>query len=279
MKEYFKNDKHTFEATINKSEFGDTIKIGGKSYNDCINISIIKDSPTKAKIPYLQSEPECSFEDILDSKDTVNFIKASLQYVCMKYPDVKIFEFDDMSHIECGKKKGDNPPRKFEKPFSLAHLYLATHGETWYEHIFRAMIKNKMQYDNYLEVKKKLSEKIDIEYDKFKWLNKINNIQDKILSKYYSKDKSWIEFFSSIPKNHRCDALYKWLEYFINQLLENKFTHYGWYIDIDNMPKISMEIIEKPIMKGGKRTRKNNRIKITNKHCWDGNGYIFDGND
>ena len=288
MKEYFKNDKHIFEATINNSIFGDTIKIGGKSFNDCINISINNDFPTKAKIPHLQSEPECSFDNILDNKDTVDFIKASLQYVSKKYPDIKTFEFDDMSNIECGIKKMNVLPktRKTDKPFSLAHLYLATYGETWYENRFGAKIINKDARNKYEESIKKLHEKIDIEYNKFKWLYKINNIQDKILSNYYSKDKTWIEFFTSIPKNEKCNALYNWLPSCINEILDNRFIQNGWYIYINTMLKTTMEIVEKPnnmkggkrTMKGGKQTRKS-RIKITNKQYYHGNGHIFDGND
>ena len=282
MKEYFKNDKHIFEANINKSIFGDTIKIGGKSYNDCINISINNEFPTKAKISHLQSEPECSFDNILDNKDTVDFIKASLQYVCKKYPDIKTFEFDDMSNIECGKKKMNVLPkkRKMDKPFSLAHLYLATYGETWYEKIFGAKMINIKLYDLYKESRNKLHGKIDIDYDKFKHLYSIDDNNDKILSNYYSKDKTWIEFFKSIPRDDKCKGLYNWLPSFINEKIENTFIQNGWYIDINNMPKTIMEIVEKPNnnMKGGNQTRKS-RIKITNKQYYHGNGHIFDGND
>ena len=180
MKEYFKNNTHIFEATIHESIYGTTLKIGGKSYNDCINISINKDEPTKALIPHIESQPECSFNKILEDNDTSDFIKASLQYVFYKYPNVKTFKFDDMSHIDCGISKSTTPPRKQEKPFSLAHLYLATHGESWYENRFKAKLINKKSYDNYEKSKEILHTKINIDYEKFKWLYKITDIQNII---------------------------------------------------------------------------------------------------
>jgi len=279
MKEYFKNDKHIFEATINKGIYGDTIKIGGKSYNNCINISIDKDNSTKAIISHLQSEPECSFDKIIEEKDTSNFIKASLQYISYKYPKIKTFKFDDMSHIDCGKSKNIKPPRKQEKPFSLAHLYLATHGETWYENRFKAKMINTDAMKNYKESRNHLHKKIDIDYDKFKHLYSIDENNDAILSKYYSKDKTWIELFTSIPKDDRCIALYNWLPSFINERIKHTFNPFGWYIDIETMPKTTMEITDKPEIKGGAKTRKaKNNIKFTNKQYFESNGHIFDGN-
>lgn len=298
MKEYFKNDKHIFEANIKENIYEITIKIGGKSYNDisnlsdlslqptlcwrdCINISIHKGNPTQAKIPHLQAEPECSFDKILEDKESSNFIKASLQYVSKKYPDIKKFLLDDMSNVDCGKKRLNVLPkmRKLDKPFSLSHLYLATHGETWYEKIFGAKMINIKLYDLYKESRNKLHGKIDIDYDKFKHLYSIDDNNDKIISNYYSKDKTWIEFFKSIPRDDRCKGLYNWLPSFINEKIENTFIQNGWYIDIDSMPKTIMEIVEKPNnMKGGNQTIKS-RIKITNKQYFYGNGHIFDGND
>ena len=279
MKEYFKNNKHTFKASIN----GSHIKIGGKSYNDCINVAIYNDTdniPVKAKIPHLQSEPECSFDNILDNKDTVDFIKASLQYIHYKFPTIKIFEFDDMSHIDCGKTKSVIPPRKLDKPFSLAHLYLAMYGETWYENRFGAKMINKVLYNNYKEGLLKLNNKINIDYTVFKINNSINEKQDAILSKYYSKDKSWKEFFNDIPKDERCDSLFNWLQYYIPEIIENTYNPFGWYIDIETMPKTHMEIVDKPTLKGGAKTRKTKpTIRFTNKQYFDGNGFIFDGND
>jgi hypothetical protein len=294
MKEHFKNNKHTFEATINENQFGTTIKIGGKTFNDCINISINKSDLTRAIIPHIQSEPECSFDKILEEKETSDFIKVSLQYVCQKFPTVKVFKFDDMSKIDCGKKTLDIPPefRKLNKPFSLAHLYLAFHGETWYENRFGAKMINPKFYQVYKDAVKKLHEKITIDYDVFKTMNHINSAQDAILSKYYSNDKTYIEFFNSIPKSDRCTALYNWLPFFIDPLLEYSYISTGWYIDIATMPKTNMEIISPPTGGGGKRKHNHNHnhnrntrraprgLLFTNKKRLldgSGNGYIFDG--
>ena len=279
MKEYFKNEKHIFEANVTS----DFVKIGGK-YNDCINISIQRDKdnfPIKAKIPHLESEPECSFDNILENIDTIDFIKASLQYVNQKFPTVTKFEFDDMSRIECGTKKGDYPPRKFDKPFSLSHFYIALNGETWYENKFGAKIGNTYFYEIYRNNLIHLHDKINMKYDIFKVNYSINEKQDSVLSKYFSEEKTWHEFFNDIPRSERCSGLFNWLETAIMDILENTFTPHGWYIDINTMPKTTMEIIEKQ-MKGGKITRRikrlgKGRIKFTNKKHITRNGYIFDG--
>lgn len=279
MKEYFKNDKHIFEATIKENPYGINIKIDAKAYNDCINISIDNDDKTKAKIPHIQSEPEC-FNDIIDNKNTVNFIKASLQFVKHKYPAIKAFEFDDMSKIECGKKRIDNhvSVRKMDKPLLLAPMYIGISGETWYENKFDAKMINEEYYSKYKEKTNNLDKIIDINYEKFKWKNKINEKQDKILSKYYSTDKTWKQFFNDIPKKDRCDALFNWIPEFIENILNHTYREKGWYIYIDNMKKTHMEIVTNYNISGGNKTRKrNNNIKFTNSPHYDRNGFIFDG--
>ena len=114
-------------------------------------------------------------------------------------------------------------------------------------------------------------------------MNSINSIQDAILSKYYSNDKTWIEFFNSIPKNEKCTALYNWLPYFIDPFLEHTYIEKSWYIDIDSMPKTRMEIVkDTPKVGGSRKTRKTRRtprgLLFTNikLHGGGGNGHIFD---
>lgn len=279
MKEYFKNDTHIFEVNINETPYGIHIKIGGKAYNDCINISIDNDEKTKAKISHIQSEPEC-FNDSIDTKDTVNFIKASLQFVNHKYPTIKSFEFDDMSKIECGKKRININVslRKMNKPLLLAPMYIGLSGETWYETKFGAKMINEEYYSNYKENTKHLDKIIDIKYEKFKWKNKINEKQDTIISKYYSTDKTWKQFFNDIPKKDRCDALFNWIPDFIETILNHTYREKGWYIDINTMKKTHMEIVDNYNIIGGNKTRKiNNKIKFTNSPHYDRNGFIFDG--
>ena len=88
---YFKNKKHTFKAKITKQIFGETVKIGGDQYNDCINISIsLSDNiVTRAKISHIESEPECVVGSILEDGDTAEFVKSSLLFCKSQDPTVK----------------------------------------------------------------------------------------------------------------------------------------------------------------------------------------------
>ena len=274
--EYFKNKKHTFEARIKREIYDDILKIGGLSYKDCINIVVSKED-NSANIPYIQSEPECSFSSIMDSGDTVDFIKASLQFVHAKYPDVTQFKLDDGSNIECGKRKTDIPPRKMEKPFSLAHLYIALKGETWYEYHFKARMINNDSYKKYRETIQILYKPINIEYDLFKRRNKINTTQDAILSQYYDINSSWIDFFNKIPKKDRCASLFNWLPEFINIILNGLYNPFMWYIDIDRMDKTTMiECGSRNYSRGGATRKYKKTSKFSN--IFPKHGGIFDGN-
>ena len=263
MIEYFKNKKHTFEATINEIATGVTIKIGG-AYKDCINITLVSENNivSKGRIPHLESEPECGFTNLLEEGDTVEFIKASLQYISMKYPTVKRYEFDDNSNIECGIRKSNIPPRKMSKPFSLAHLYLALYGETWYEKRFGAKMLNSVLYDIYKDNRNILNTQIHIPYEQFKKMNTIDEKQDKILSQYYDINKTWTHFFNSIPKKDRCVAFFNWLQFFIKDLLHNTYISSSWFIDIDTMDKTHIEIVES--MSGGQRKKTRKYKKFSN---------------
>lgn len=296
---YFKNAKHTFEATVKENVSTITIAIGGLTFKNCINVSIRKDPITHnpfalSIIPYIQSEPECGFSNMLDKGDTVDFIKASLQFVNKLYPTVTSFKFDDGSNVECGIYKTNKPPRKMEKPFSLAHLYIANYGKTWYEKQFNAKMLNEKMFNQYRNTMTVMDEKITTSYNNFKEWNFISDKQDKYLKQYYSLDKTWKEFFNAIPIKDRCVALFNWLPTFINELCDNVYNPNGWYIDINTMPKTIMNIIDNPIIGGNIldktdktdktdkiRTRKvrNNKIIFSNSmpSSFMSGGGIFDG--
>lgn len=263
MQHYFSTKYNTYKATV-KENF---IKIGGDKYSDCINIAIIyeKGIPSYAKIPHLQSEPECGIEKLLNKSEkgaTIDFIRGSIQFVHYIYPSIKRFEFMDDSKIECANNK---PPRKINKPLSLAHSYIAKYGKTWYEYNFGAKMTNNEQYTNYRKSIAVLSEKINMDYAMFKNVNFLSDEQDAILKPIYENSKTWFEFFNGIKKEEQCMVFSMWLPYFINNLLDNTYNPNSWFIEYDRMQKTEMNVVNK---KGGarktKRTRKNYTVFSNN---------------
>lgn len=261
--DFFTNNKHIYKAIIKSNTYGGSlVKIGGKSYGDCINIGIFeKNNELIGKISHIQSEPECSYDHVIEDGDTVNFVKASLQFCSEKFPGLTIFEFDDMAHIECGVSKTDTPPRKLGKPFSLSYFSIALYGQTWYERHFKAKMNKSKKYEEYRSSIERLNTLIDIPYKTFRNINQIDNEKNSILEKHYDMSGTWISFFNSIPKNKRCDAFFNWLPSFLENELNIKMSSFGWYIDIKDMKKAQFKSL--PDKKGGYQTRKQRWKKRT----------------
>jgi hypothetical protein len=268
---YFRNSKHTFKATVNSSELGvnkyHSIIIGG-IYEDCINMSVkIGQGVEVASIPHLESFPDCNFENFTKKGDTVDMIRAAIQFVVHLFPGIKYINFDDASNIDCGVTKN----RKYEKPFSLAYLYLSQYGKTWYEYHFNATLSNKLLYNIYREETKRLFDPLAVDLT---MLYEFANSEQKELLAPYITDasgKSWIEFFNSIPGSKRCTIFFNWLGQLINKIIDGTFNPQRWIIDIDEMPKTEFALLDgPPSQKGGRRrTRKSkNRTYFFNQHVF-----------
>ena len=264
---HFKNENHTFKAVITPDSYGYSIKFGG-SYEKCITISItiVDGVPQYGNISHIQSEQECTLDTLLLHEETTNFVKACLQFCSMKFPGLKRFIFDDMSNIECGVSPSEKPPRRLGKPFSLAPLYIAINGKTWYEMKFGAKMENPETYKKYQESMELLSKPKDMEFSKFKQINKLSPEQEALLEPLYSAALTWTDFFKSIPRIQRCLAMYNWLPTFITRSLAIKFQNNNWYIDIDMMDTIPVEILgsrsaSRGVTMGGRRKTRSKRTK------------------
>jgi hypothetical protein len=260
---YFKTKKNSFKAVLTPQPFGYTVKIGGSSYLDCINISITLQNGvvTKAKIGHIQSEPECGFGTLLENGKTVDFIKGTLQFCKLKFPSLRYVELDDMSNIDCGISKDKEPPRRPEKPFSLPHFSIARTGKTWYENRFGAKLKDSQLYTKYRSAIQPLYEPARMTFEAFCADAQFTNEQTVILKAYYSSNRTWMDFFNAIPKVEQCKALYNWLPAFITKLVQSTFQPFGWQIDIENMELVPFELIKEPIHPGGGRSRKTRRAR------------------
>ena len=152
------------------------------------------------------------------------------------------------------------PPRRTIKPLSLLHLSIALSGMTWYEKYFNAKM-NPINRDIYKKCIETYMTSPMIPYDTFKMKYLEYEKQSIALEPYYLAAKTYPEFFTSIPKNRRCELFFNWVPTFINSYFNSVNLFNNWYINIDDMPKIPIEIIGSKGPEGYKGGRRNRTIK------------------
>ena len=211
----YKTLSTTFKIKIKSESYHYSIKIGSDHFQDCVDIIVYKTDSQHQKLAQIYSEPEC-WEDLVKG-NTVEMIKSALQFINCVF-NVHSFEFDDNSNVECGITNiSKKAPRKLSNPFSLSHLYLATKGETWYEHMFAASMLDQDRYNDYKSRKRIILEPINISFEEFVRHAQLTKDQQSNISSFYSPEKTWIEFFNSIPKSKHCELV--WLPFFIENYI------------------------------------------------------------
>lgn len=234
----FSTHVHTFRAQVVEEPYHYSVKIGGKEFVGCVELFVYKpESPfgTASRLAQIYSEPECWYN--LEKKgNIVDLIKGSLQ-LCQMLFGVNVFYFNDTSNIECGIGfDTKTPPRKIDKPFSLAHLSIALRGKTWYETHFNAFIKDTDKRELYNESLKNLNHAQKHDFETFAAINFLTRSQYDYLKPIYETSTSWREFFNRIPKQKQCEALYNWLSDYIDKhILHFQPTKYEWCIFLGNM--------------------------------------------
>ena len=258
--------KYSFKIIENKMDYGGriishTFRIGG-DYDNCITISYkynTENKPISAKIPHkiphALYEPECSIGAHLEKgPGTVLMLKTLLQYVYEKIPNIKTFEFDDMSHIDCiPKDLSKHPPRPSLKPLSLSYLSIAYNSNTWYEEHFNAKMSDSIAYNKYREVLYFLKNpSAKVEFIEFLQIAQPPKEQYTYLESIYKASRTYREFFNAIPKGNRCEILLPWLTQFLNYYLKGIFSTDNWKIDVTEMNKV----------KGGekRKTQRNRKV-------------------
>jgi len=266
---YFRSQKHIFQAQIKDEKYHISVKVGGKTFEGCVEIMIHKGSEDKdALIAQIYSEPECAMDSVLQMGESIDMIKASLQ-VCQILFNITEFKFKDNSEFDCVKKNlSKSPPRKRTKPISLAHLHLIKYGKTWYEDNFNASLVKQEDQEAFSSGKQHLNTLIDIPYDEFAKINKLTHEQYDELQNYYSSSISWMEFFQKIPKLKHCELL-NWAPSFIDIVMNYQLNTSFWKIDLEgenSMIRTDILIltnVSKKNMVGGLRI-KNSRRQHTN---------------
>lgn len=268
MEYFLRVKKRIFRALVEKRSYGFFITIGGKAFTKCMELSVSVSSSNSSLTPpigilmQVKSEPECGYDSFLENGETPDMIKAGLQLCASIVPGLKLFRLNDDSNIECGKSRSSSPPRALGKPFALPQLSIAIYGKTWYERHFGAVLENERKYSAYRNAVEVLSTPIGIPFEQFAMQNVLTDEQADILKEPFNTATTWHDFFKAVPRNMFCNAFYNWLPFFINRILDDEFNNNGWVINIDTMQKVDMQIIPKPSLSGGKRTRRNNKKKV-----------------
>ena len=227
-----KKGKYTFFITENIETWngvttGINYKIGG-NIRDCVNISVQFDNnvAVSAYIPHAMYNEEY---EPLDSRGegSIIMIKTLLMHINRLHPELEKIRFDDMSSIECAT---DEVP--------LYYLSIAYNGESWYEKYFRAVQENTSKQNAYrVRVNKMLHDITEkpTEYIDFLKITKVPmNIRVE-LENFYTKSKTYSEFFHLIPKQDRCRLLRPWIKEFMNYYLKGVFSNFDWEIQLSNI--------------------------------------------
>jgi hypothetical protein len=214
-------------------------KIGGE-YDDYVNLSYTysNGTPISAKLQQLMYEPECAIDAFLQKGEgSVLLIKTLLNHAYKKVKEVHIFNFEDMSSIDCVEKDLlKPPPRKQIRPLNLAYLSIAYNGMTWYEKHFNAKMSDKDKYSKYKERLSFLTDENKKEsFKRFLEIAKPPIEQIDFLKPLYESSKTYREFFNKISFDTRCDILFYWLSNFILFYIDNVYNEKGWEIDINTM--------------------------------------------
>jgi len=252
-------------------------KIGGNTYQDCVNVSIIYDTagnPVSAKIPTLVHDPECSLSSTLDrGEGSIAIIKTLLRHVNSVIPTITLFEFEDMSNIECGTEEEKHRKRHRKRgtyavPTALYYFSIAFNGITWYEKHFNAYYKSQTEHAKYrTKVEKFLTEEKMLPFDDFlRIAQPSEKIKDE-LELLYKEASSYKVFFDSIPHDDKCRLVRDWIASFMENRLNNIFFNKGWVIDVTKMdtpPEIPASLLTR---KANQKNQKagSRRKRVTKK--------------
>lgn len=285
---------HIFQVTLKQEPYHTFVKVGGKTFEGCIELFLKQEDVST--IAQIYSEPECGYDSFLQgSGETVDMIKSALQ-LCQMLFLVHTFQFTDNSNIDCVKKNMSKPPpRKQQKPLSLAHLYLMTHCKTWYEYHFNAFLTDPEQRKTYSVGLQRFLGPITGTFEDLVKQGTLSATQRNELQEYFSGASTWYDFFHSIPKEKQCRLL-SWAPFFIDKLLGLRLNQQSWTIELGTEsffetssipPQTGVCSIErepqtmirtdmfllvysipsplKKIHRGGKGTRGRRRIQVTRK--------------
>lgn len=229
-------EKATFHVTINpvKSRNSNTppayynLNIGSRK-RKCIQLSVpsLSSGETRGKLIWVEKLiPEC----YLNAKDKKSLSQhaVNLGFTIARdiNPRCSIYEFDDMSKIDCMLPNN----KKEVVPMKLFHI--AFHGETWYEKYFGA--KPAKDQELYRRLKLNL-------YDsamKPPQFDFINHSLQKELEPLYEVSRTWYDFFTTIDqkyKDKKCAVIYPWIMNALMHIFENNniFDYPKWYVDLE----------------------------------------------
>lgn len=160
---------------------------------------------------------------------------------------INVVCLDDNSNIECGvTNQTKGPPRKLQKPFSLAHLSIAEKGKTWYENNLGAFIHDSAKRERYQNSIQRLYDptlKNKDDFSAFATRVRLHSQeQAEYLEPIYSRTDTWHEFFAAIPKQKQCPMLFNWLPSFLDDFLQFRPTHELWCVYLGSLGVLDDEL-------------------------------------
>lgn len=221
-------------------------KIGGTKYADCVNVSITYDrqtgNPVSAKIPTVVYVPDCSLTTPLQpGGGSIIIIKTLLRHINKIIPNIILFEFEDMSSIECGTEEEKHRKRHRKTgthafPTALYYFSIAFNSITWYEKHFNAYFKTPEEHLVYRnKIEQFLTKEKMMSFTDFLYIAKPSEkIKDELKSLYESAS-SYQGFFDSIKDDKQCSLVRDWIATFMEDCLKDIFFNKGWIIDVTKM--------------------------------------------
>jgi hypothetical protein len=200
------NGNYMYGATITKDTYlhRDVIKFGGKK--ECIHITIYENLPNIDGLGYGR---KCALKKpLIPGSGTENMLKTALTFVCVLYPQTVGFLLKDTSSVKC--QDGET--------FSLAFLYMAKHGQTWYQKKFGAVperneITFSLENFNKEFTSTKIKDSVSWKHFKKNFLER-THLNKQTIDRFevlYVKSKSWRNFVVNILKEFDCSVLKEWL--------------------------------------------------------------------
>lgn len=229
------------------NEFAENETTDGEYFESIeVVVSYRERHPVYAKINY--GEDYAIDTHVDDGKFSVILRNTLFKYVHTKIPSITEICVRDTTSFESALdielRKTD--VNRFVKPIEFYYFSIAFNGKTWYEHQFRARLRNPEKHAIYRKKvdwflhSKELKSSMD--YTSFLHIDSTSFLQfndepfaiiDE-LERYY-KDVSSItfgDFFQSIPEKDRCRLVGGWVNKVVLHFLDDAFTNEDWVIDI-----------------------------------------------
>ena len=226
------------------------LNVGG-DIDKCVNITIHSEDSKRSKELLLSWTEvigkECSVDgQLIKGDSTVQMVRLAFTVAKEIAPYAEYITFSDMSYFMCNTPEGNIK-------VSLPAFHIAFYDKTWYEDKFKAIMTNANNYKLYRDsIENMYNEDTDMPPD-FDFGNA--RIRELLLP-FYTKAKTWKQFFHLIAVNYpddKCTLMYPWLTGAMRFIFQGSGVYAGqeWKIDIKKIVRVKYYQVDKSHIKGG----------------------------